>query len=107
MSVIWRKVWHCDVCSHEWVQVDGVRPIQCPRRSCRSRSWDAAAAPAPQPTDAQPQAATLPHAQLASQLAIQSTSAVHCPHCDRILTPWGPNQLHCADCNRNFSTPTS
>ena len=40
MSVIWRKAWHCDECSHEWLQTDGVVPTHCPNRDCRSRKYD-------------------------------------------------------------------
>jgi hypothetical protein len=41
MSTIWRAVWHCDVCGHEWIKKPGEKPAkQCPSRKCRSRQWN-------------------------------------------------------------------
>jgi hypothetical protein len=41
MSVVKRDVWHCDVCGWEWVPSGDEAPQQCPKRSCRSRHWNA------------------------------------------------------------------
>ena len=40
MSTVEREVWHCDECHFEWMKTPGVMPKQCPRRDCRTRSWN-------------------------------------------------------------------
>jgi hypothetical protein len=40
MSTVERKAWHCDECGFEWLQTEGVVPVQCPSRGCRTRKWN-------------------------------------------------------------------
>ena len=64
MTSIWRCVWHCDDCGHEWLKTDGVTPRQCPKRGCRSRNWNR--------IDAAAIIATIPNVTTAAQLAPSS-----------------------------------
>ena len=40
MGTVEQKVWHCDECGFEWIRTEGVVPLQCPSRKCRSRKWN-------------------------------------------------------------------
>ena len=40
MTMTTVQAWQCDVCGYQWLKVPGRRPLQCPSRKCRSRSWD-------------------------------------------------------------------
>jgi DNA replicative helicase MCM subunit Mcm2 (Cdc46/Mcm family) len=41
MAMVERFVFQCDQCGHEWLREGDNFPQQCPKRSCRSRQWNA------------------------------------------------------------------
>lgn len=43
MAIVTLRALQCDVCGHKWLQDGPVLPAQCPKRSCRSRLWNAGA----------------------------------------------------------------
>ena len=40
MSIVAREAWKCDVCGFEWLRSDGIVPVQCPSKKCRTRKWN-------------------------------------------------------------------
>ena len=38
MGIITKEVWKCDVCGHEWMSRDNVKPLRC--ANCKTPYWD-------------------------------------------------------------------